>query len=288
MIACPLFPLYNEETRPDRSHVASGSADGNTEFLILMVVNRLTLVTESFLEHPALDVAVSHSALGAVARGDIGAVFRLHVPGPVVAFGRADRVQPGYLEAVRAASAHGFAAVERLAGGRAAVFHESTLAFALAVPEDDPKAGIKKRYETIAEVMVSAFESLGVDARIGELPGEYCPGQWSVNVAGRVKVMGVGQRLVRGASHVGGVVVVDESERIRDVLIPVYRALGLDWDPRTSGALADRAPGLDNSKVASAIVSAMSGRFDIERGELPDSVIEEARTLLPDHLPQVA
>lgn len=253
-----------------------------------MVVNRLTLTTESFLEHPALDVAVSHSILAAVARGDLGPVFRLHVPGRVVAFGRADRVQPGYLQAVRAAGAHGFGAVERLAGGRAAVFHESTLAFALAIPEDDPRAGIGDRYREIAGIMLSAFESLGIDARIGELPGEYCPGHWSVNVAGRVKVMGVGQRLVRGAAHVGGVVVVDDGERIRDVLIPVYRALGLDWDPRTSGALADRAPGLDNAKVAAAIVTAMSGRFDLDRGELPDSVIADARTLLPNHLPRVA
>ncbi len=140
----------------------------------------------------------------------------------------------------------------------------------------------------MAGIMASSFESLGIDARIGELPGEYCPGEWSVNVAGKVKVMGVGQRLVRGAAHVGGVVVVDDGERIRDVLIPVYRALGLDWDPRTSGALADRAPGLDNAKVATAIVTAMSRGFDLVRGELPDSVIDEARTMLSDHLPRVA
>jgi lipoate-protein ligase A len=251
-------------------------------------VYAVTLITESFPEHPGMDVAVSHSILASVARGEIGAVFRLHVPGRVVAFGRADRVQPGYLEAVRAARAHGFAAVERLAGGRAAVFHESTLAFAVAVPEEDPRAGIRERFQSIASIMASAFDSLGIDARIGELPGEYCPGEWSVNVAGKVKVMGVGQRLVRGAAHVGGVVVVDDGERIRDVLIPVYRALGLDWDPRTSGALADRAPGLDNEQVAAAIVRAMSQRFDLASGQLPDSVIVEARTMLPDHLPRVA
>jgi lipoate-protein ligase A len=189
---------------------------------------------------------------------------------------------------VRAAGAHGFASIERLAGGRAAVFHEGTLAFALAVPEEDPRAGIRERFHSMATVMTTAFESLGIDARIGELAGEYCPGEWSVNVAGKVKVMGVGQRLVRGAAHVGGVVVVDDGERIRDVLIPVYRALGVDWDPRTSGALADRAPGLDNAQVAAAIVTAMRGRFDMTSGKLSGSVISEARTMLPDHLPRVA
>jgi lipoate-protein ligase A len=246
------------------------------------------LVEDSYPDHPAMDVAVSHAILSAVARGEIGGVFRLHVPGRVLAFGRADRVQPGYPQAVRAAQAHGFAAIERLAGGRAAVFHGSTLAFSMAVPDNDPRVGIRDRFETIAGVMSKAFQTLGIDARIGEVPGEYCPGSWSVNVGGRVKVMGVGQRLVRGAAHVGGVVVVDDGESIRDVLIPVYRALRLDWDPRTSGALADRSPGLDNPKVIKAIVKTLSAVYDIEPGRLPATLVDEALLLVPDHLPLVA
>jgi lipoate-protein ligase A len=246
------------------------------------------LTTDSYPGHPALDVAVSHAVLDAVARGDLGAVLRLHVPEAIVAFGRADRAHPGYPQAVRAALANGFGAVERLAGGRAAVFHEHTLAFALTTPEPDPKTGIEARFSAIAGLMIEAFETLGIDARVGEVPGEYCPGRWSVNVGGKVKVMGVGQRLVRGAAHVGGVVVVDDGERIRDVLIPVYRALEIDWDPRTTGALADRAPGLDNAKVIKAIVTAMSRRYELTEGSLARHVIEAARALLPDHLPRVA
>lgn len=248
----------------------------------------LTLVTDSYPAHAALDVAVSHATLDAVARGEIGPVLRLHVPGALVAFGRSDRAHPGYPQAVRAALANGFGAVERLAGGRAAVFHEHTIAFALATPETDAKAGIETRFSEIARVIVDALESLGIDARIGEVPGEYCPGRWSVNVGGKVKVMGVGQRLVRGAAHVGGVVVVDDGERIRDVLIPVYRALEIDWDPRTTGALADRAPGLDNAKVTQAIVTSISRLHEVIPGRLPLSVIEHAQSLLPEHLPRVA
>lgn len=246
------------------------------------------MVTDSYPAPAALDVAVSHATLDAVARGEIGAVLRLHVPGALVAFGGSDRVHPGYPQAVRAALANGFGAIERLAGGKAAVFHERTIAFALATPETDTKAGIETRFSAIARVMVDAFESLGIDARIGEVPGEYCPGRWSVNVGGRVKVMGVGQRLVRGAAHIGGVVVVDEGERIRDVLIPVYRALEIDWDPRTTGALADRAPGLDNAKVTQAIVTRISRLYEVIPGRLPLSVIEHAQSLLQEHLPRVA
>jgi hypothetical protein len=136
--------------------------------------------------------------------------------------------------------------------------------------------------------MHQAFQSLGIDSRIGELPGEYCPGQWSINVGERVKVMSVGQRLVRGAAHVGGVVVVDDGHRIRDVLVPVYRSLGLDWDPRTAGSLADRSPGLDNATVSAAIIEAFASRFSLERGTLPGTVLDEATSNLADHLPQVA
>ena len=235
-----------------------------------------------------MDVAVSHSILRAVSSGEIGGIFRLHVPGPVVAFGRADRTEPGYQQAVRAAEAHGFAAVERLAGGRAAVFHEGTLAFSWAVPDPEPQKRTMERFKTISSVMSEAFITLGVDARVGEIRGEYCPGEFSVNLAGRIKVMGVGQRVVRGAAHVGGVVVVNDGPRIRDVLIPVYRALGLDWDPRTAGAISDRAPGLDTDAVATAIVESFRSRFDVSKGVLPATVISQAETFLPTHLPQVA
>jgi len=218
----------------------------------------------------------------------MGPTLRLHTPGPIVAFGRADRVTAGYPAAVRAAEAHGFAAVERLAGGRAAVFHEQTIAFSLALPEPDPKTGIQERFEMISHRMAEAFTALGVDARVGELPGEYCPGRWSVNVAGMVKVMGVGQRLVRGAAHIGGVVVVDEGHRIRDVLIPVYRALGLDWDPRTAGSLADRSPGISTALVRQSIEARFAEHHELLEAGLPQEILDEADILVDEHLPQVA
>lgn len=253
---------------------------------MLNPVNSVFLIRDS--RPGAMDVAISHAILAAVSRGEMGATLRLHVPGAVVAFGRADRVTPGYHLAVRAAEAHGFEAVERLAGGRAAVFHEKTIAFSLALPDPEPKTGIQERFEMISSLMADAFDALGIDARVGELPGEYCPGRWSVNVAGKVKVMGVGQRLVRKAAHIGGVVVVDEGQRIRDVLIPVYRALGLDWDPRTAGSLADRSPGITMPLVTNSIEDQFRRRFPLVERSLAPEVLERARELVHEHLPEVA
>src|SRR5690349_776676 len=187
----------------------------------------IRLVSQGFPEPPAMDTAVSHALLRRVSDGLEPETLRLHRPGPVVAFGPKDRLQPGFAAAVRASAARGFGSVQRLAGGRAAVFHEETIAFAWVIPERDPRTGITSRFREISALVRDALRSIGVDARVGEVPGEYCPGEYSVNARGRAKVMGVGQRLVRQAAHVGGVIVVGGADRVRDVLLPVNDALAL-------------------------------------------------------------
>lgn len=256
--------------------------------LMLWHMNQVLVSQQSFTDHPVLDVAVSHAVLDAVAAGEIGSVFRLHPAHPVLAFGMADRIQPGYSAAVRVAAAHGFTPVERLAGGRAAVFHEKTLAFSWAIPEDDPRIGITKRFEMVSGMMNDAFRTLKIDARIGQIPGEYCPGQYSVNVGGAVKVMGVGQRLIKGAAHIGGVIVVDHGERVRDVLVPVYRALRIDWDPRTAGALADRSAGTKTSDVSGAVIAQLQRLADIVEAPIPAGIIEQGRSMIERHTPAAA
>ena len=119
-----------------------------------------------------------------------------------------------------AARVQGFGAVEWLAGGRAAVFHEGTISFSWAIPDPKAREGIRPRFDAVAEIIVEALRSLGVDERIGEIPGEYCAGEHSVN-ARATKLMGVGQRIIGGAAHVGGVIVVSGSDRVRGFHVPV-------------------------------------------------------------------
>ncbi len=249
-------------------------------------MNDVLLVEETFRESPAHDIGVSHAILDAVASGEIADVFRIHTPARALAFGMADRIQSGYQNAVRVASAHRYYPVERLAGGRAAVFHENTLAFSWASRQEDPRAGITDRFELISNLMTTAFRALNIDAQVGEVPGEYCPGEYSVNVGGHQKVMGVGQRLVRGASHVGGVIVVRDGASIRDVLIPIYRALKIDWDPRTVGTLSNHVANINASDVRNAVVDVLGSRFDLEHTSLPTDIVERGRELAPKHVPE--
>ena len=193
-----------------------------------MSERRIRVTREAFRERAALDTAVSRALLRRVARGEEPETLRVYTPADVVAFGPQDTRAAGYAEATAAARSKGFEAIERLAGGRAAVFHGGTIAFSWTMPDAVPREDVMARFDEAADIMMRALRRLGIDARVGEVPGEYCPGQHSVNARGERKLMGVGQRLIRGAAHVGGVVVVSGGERIRDVLLPVYDALEVD------------------------------------------------------------
>jgi octanoyl-[GcvH]:protein N-octanoyltransferase len=244
---------------------------------------RLELVSEPTGADGPLGTAVSRAVLAQVATGALPATMRLHRASEVISFGRQDALAPGFARAIRASKALGFTPVLRLAGGRAAAFHDGTLAFALATPEADPRAGVRQRFEQVASCLAAAFRSLGIDAQIGEVPGEYCPGEWSVNARGRVKLAGIGQRLVNGAAHVGGVVVTDDAERIRDVLEPVYAALGLDWDPATAGSVADEAPGATLEDVMAAIRAEFARGFEVVDASINAETLALAERLAPKH-----
>jgi octanoyl-[GcvH]:protein N-octanoyltransferase len=243
----------------------------------------LRLVVEPEVVDPVLDTALSRALLERVAAGELADTLRISRPGPAVAFGRRDAIADGYAEAVAAARAGGFEAVERLAGGRASVFHEQTLHIGLATHDSDPRGGVTRRFEQVAETLARAFVALGVDAGVGDVPGEYCPGEHSVNARGATKLAGLGQRVIRDGAYVGGVVVVDGAARIREGLAPVYAALGLDWLPETTGALADEAPGVEWDRVSEAIVVEYGAATALERATLGADTVELARRLAPGH-----
>ncbi|MDQ4048855.1 MAG: lipoate--protein ligase family protein [Actinomycetota bacterium] len=242
------------------------------------------LLTASFPEDPALDTALSRALMLRVAAGELPETLRISRPGPIVAFGRRDAVAAGYPEAVRAARDGGYEAIERLAGGRAAVFHEDTIALAHAVPDRDPRPRVTERFELTAGLVARALRRLGVDARVGEVAGEYCPGAHSVNAGGERKLMGVGQRLVAGGAHIGGVVVVDGAERVRDILLPVYAELGVDWRPDATGSVVEEAPGASWNRVAEALLEEYAERYELEPGAPDVETLAMAHKLAPTHL----
>jgi lipoate-protein ligase A len=218
-----------------------------------------------------------------VAAGELPETLRIARPGTTVAFAKRDAVSDGYEEAVRAASDHGFEATLRLAGGRAAVFHDGTMEIGHAMPDEEPRAGIHDRFRHTAGRLARALARLGVDARVGEVAGEYCPGRYSVNARGEAKLAGIGQRVVGGGSHTGVVVVVEGEDRINAVLEPVYTALGLDWEPAASGSVRTEVPSATWDGVRDAIVTEYAQEYDLVEDSVDRETLELARSLAGEH-----
>jgi octanoyl-[GcvH]:protein N-octanoyltransferase len=210
--------------------------------------------------HAAFDTAVSHAMLRRVAAGALPESLRLYRPENVLLFSSLDARRRGYERAVEIAEAAGFATAIRLAGGHAAAFLEESLAFAWAIPDDDARNHIRPRFEALANLIATALCRLGLDARVGEIPGEYCPGEFSVNIGGRVKVMGVGQRVIRGGAHIGGVLTIAQSDQLRAALIPVYEALELDFRPETAGGVQEFDTSLGVDDIMNSLTSVLNER----------------------------
>jgi lipoate-protein ligase A len=237
----------------------------------------LRLHRRAFQDDPALDVAVSRAILDRVAAGELPETLRITRPPAMVAFGRQDVASARYAPAVRAAREHGFEAIERLAGGRAAVFHEGTLAIAHARPDPEPQSHIYPRFEEWSGLMEAALTRLGVDAGVGEVPGEYCPGAYSVNARGAAKLAGIGQRMIRGGAHLGGVVVASGGDDVARVLEPVYEALELDLDPATSGSVSDELDReVDPGELEEAVIAELGRRYELVDAELDEETVRIA------------
>src|SRR4051812_37342702 len=219
-------------------------------------------------------MAVSAVLLEKVASGELPDVLRLQRHAPAVAFGRLDALAAGYADALAAARARGLEPFERLAGGRAAVYHEGVITIGEALADPDANVHIAARYEATAATVAAALRTLGVDARVGAVAGEYCPGDFSVNARGARKLSGTAQRVIRGGAYVGTVLVVRDAARIAAAVGDLYAALGLEVDPETTGAIDDEVPGMSLDDVERALRDAYAARV----GALDDSQLDP-RTL---------
>ncbi|WP_232687033.1 lipoate--protein ligase family protein [Halobacterium zhouii] len=189
---------------------------------------------------------------------------RVWAPGRMVAFGRRDANEDGYDAAREAAREHDFPAVERQVGGRAVAYTDSTLAFARFEPTEDIRTGLSERYDAMVADVLAALEAVGVNAREGEPPDSFCPGDHSVQ-GDTGKLAGVAQRVTKGAALTSGVLVVDDRAEIASVLDDVYGAFGVPFNPDSVGSVA--AEGGDIGSVRDELESALVGNadFDVEQ-----------------------
>ena len=101
--------------------------------------------------------------------------------------------------------------------------------------------------------------------------------------------------MIAGGAHVGGVLVFRGAEQIREVLVPVYDALGLEWDPATAGSVEDAlgappppAEGPDPLlvEVKDAMRAELAGRYQLTDAMLDETTMRMAEELRSFHTPK--
>ncbi|HET8795519.1 MAG TPA: lipoate--protein ligase family protein [Arthrobacter sp.] len=253
------------------------------------IADRLSVIQQESTLGAAADLEHGISLLQAARNGLLSPSLRFYVPQPTVAFGQRDTRLPGFEAARQACLDHGFTPLVRRAGGRAAAYHQGCLVVDHVEPSGDSIAGTKQRFAFFADLLTEALQSTGVNAGVGEIPGEYCPGEYTVHgipvgpngsptadaaegpqgpgvPASALKLVGTAQRVVSGAWLFSSSIVVENSAPVRAVLTDVYAALDLEWNPSTAGAAEDLVPGLTVDKVRTAVLTAYSKQATLQPG----------------------
>ncbi|GAB3522585.1 lipoate--protein ligase family protein [Arthrobacter monumenti] len=253
------------------------------------IADRISVIQQESTLGAAADLEHGIGLLQAARNGQLSPSLRFYVPQPTVAFGQRDTRLPGFEAARQACLVHGFVPLIRRAGGRAAAYHQGCLVVDHVEPSDDSIAGTKQRFAFFADLLTAALRSTGVNAGVGEIPGEYCPGEFTVHgipngtegsltadagdgpqglgvPASALKLVGTAQRVVSGAWLFSSSIVVEDSASIRAVLTDVYAALDLEWNLATAGAAEDLVPGLTVDKVRTAVLTSYSAHATLQPG----------------------
>lgn len=239
---------------------------------------------------PAYDAALG---LVLLRRGMGGAreVIRVFNPAPTAGFSRRDQLRPGFEAAVRVVRERGYEPVLRSPGGRFAVYHGGSVVVDHVCLEPGSAEGMQGRFERYAEMHARILRGLGLDARIGEVPGEYCPGKFSVSAGGKTKIVGSAQRLTREGWLFSTVIQVSGSTALREALVAASVALGYDFDPATVGAVEDTVPDVTTGQVTRAVTDEYAALADERWPGLPEEIVQalsEAVEERADELPDDA
>ncbi|WP_232828782.1 lipoate--protein ligase family protein [Kribbella monticola] len=231
----------------------------------------------------AMELAVAHALVRRASSGEVTEALRIYRPAsPVVVFGRRDTRLPGFQAAVQAARSAGFEPLVRAVGGRPVAYTTEALVVDHVKHESLAPEGMETRFREYGSLYAEVLRELGIDARVGAVPGEYCPGAHSVNARGVVKLVGTGQRVVSHGWLFSALLVVGDDELLRPLLTDIYRHLDLPFDAASVGSLSSELPGLDVSTVEHRILTAYNAGAPTP---LDAATLQLATDLAADHRP---
>jgi lipoate-protein ligase A len=229
------------------------------------------------------ELAVAHALVRRAGDGEVDEVLRIYTPArPAVVFGRRDTRLPGYAAAVDAARRAGFDTAVRAVGGRAVAYTDRAVVVDHVRAEAQTQAAMDQRFEAYGRRFAGLFADLGIDARVGPVPGEYCPGAHSVNARDVVKLVGTAQRVLARAWLFSSLVTVGDEERLRQVLTEVYDCLDLPFDPASVGSVSAEAGDVAAAEVADLVARRWGVRPE-DAVAVDAATLERAATLVDDH-----
>jgi lipoate-protein ligase A len=229
-------------------------------------------------------VAVSHALLDRSAKDGLGSLRLWRPPTPALSVGRLDARHPRLAEVVALARGAGVTPVRRLAGGHAATFDSGSLCLGWAQPHPRLEES-GARYQLIAEAIVEALTALGVESSLGESPGEWCPGAWSVQGPSG-KLAGLAQRVISGGAWCEALIVIDVAPELRALARQVHEVLELEWSDSAQGELAGLLPGAPDlhAALANTLAAALAEPFGpVNPGPLPADAYDAALALAAEH-----
>ena len=168
----------------------------------------------------------------------------------------------------------------RAVGGRPVAYTTEAVVVDHVKHERLAPDGMDTRFKEFGLMYADVLQDLGIDARVGAVPGEYCPGAHSVNARGVVKLVGTGQRVVRNGWLFSALIVVGDDARLRPLLTDVYGHLDLPFDPASLGSLSTEVPGLTVDTVEQKVLQAYGAGSP---QPLDDATLELAAELAADH-----
>jgi lipoate-protein ligase A len=243
----------------------------------------MNLVFASFPDNPPLDIAISKALLDRISQGDEEDTLRIYIPPKVIAFGPQDITSKGFNSAKIASRIHGFVPVRRIVGGRALAMSKNTIAFSLIKKSDNPRSGLIPRFIAISNSLRTVLKNLGLDANVGKIDGEYCPGDFSVNARHVKKIIGIGQRIASKATYLGGVIVLENQKSIKEILTDIYSHLEIEWNPNTVGSISEEIGKISIKNVIHELIEVFSLYNDLREVNLSKETLNLAKNLIDSY-----
>jgi octanoyl-[GcvH]:protein N-octanoyltransferase len=211
------------------------------------------------------DMARVHHVLSTLNGSGPGSL-RIYRPQPTAAFAPRDTTLPAYDAATDAMRKLGYMPVERRAGGQLAIYDSHALVIDLVAPHEEPRQHVIERFRAFSAAVADALRCFSIDARIGQVAGEYCPGDYSVNAGGAVKLAGIAQRIGRRGYHLGAVISVQPSPDALQAVAVAYGILRFPFAPETFGAAMTMSAKLSFPGLVTALLDGFKGLVDMEKG----------------------